>query len=76
MESRPRCPVFSWYFVTQICVAFALAWALTDGTDPAERNFEVLCEGGVHSCSCKGFIGHQLCRHTSAIEQLRKDGVL
>jgi hypothetical protein len=80
-EHKKKGPVFAWYYLSPLGGAYAPAWALTksactDGTDPTERSYEVLCEGGVYSCTCKGSVRHGHCRHASGVEQLRKDGLL
>jgi len=72
---------FSWYYVTPIPSGYAPAWALTksaltDGSDPEERSYEVVCEGGVYICSCKGNVAHGHCRHAEAIRTLREGGAL
>jgi hypothetical protein len=80
-EHRKKGPVFAWYYVSPIGGAYAPAWALTksactDGSDPEERSYEVLCEGGVYSCSCQGNVAHNHCRHADAVRQLRAEGRL
>src|SRR5262245_44683651 len=80
-ERTPRTLKFAWYYVSPIGGAYAPAWAvtksaLTDGSDPEERSYEVLCEGGVYSCSCRGFVAHQHCRHAEGVASLRRDGAL
>jgi hypothetical protein len=81
MEQTPRTLKFFWYYVSPIGGTYAPAWALTksactDGTDPEECCYEVLCEGGAYSCSCKGHLRHGRCKHADGIRHVRQEGGL